>query len=234
ISFAGENDERAGVLAREREIAEWARREQASRAALALAERARDGARAELEALEGQRAEARRALDRCADVRTKAHGAVQRAHAEEQSRAARHNRLLAELNEIKKELDACLVERERAEDEERRAREVAAQSEAALAALAAQRETHQAALEAARATLRAAADKRHQLAMAQQQARTARDGLRERLARARAELSRLGARRETVARQIEEALTKEREPQAELARLLLERAAVQTALAAAE
>ena len=234
ISFAGENDERAGVLAREREIAEWTRREQASRAALTLAERARDGARAELEALEGQRAEARRALDRCADVRTKAHGAVQRAHAEEQSRAARHDRLLAELNEIKKELDACLVERERAEGEERRAREVAAQSEAALAALAAQRETHQAALEAARATLRAAADKRHQLAMAQQQARTARDGLRERLARARAELSRLGARRETVARQIEEALTKEREPQAELARLLLERAAVQTALAAAE
>ena len=234
ISFAGENDERAGVLAREREIAEWTRREQASRAALAIAERARDGARAELGALEGQRAEARRALDRCADVRTKAHGAVQRAHAEEQSRAARHGRLLAELGEVKKELEACLVERERAEVEERRAREVAVQSEAALAALAGERETHQAALEAARATLRAAGDKRHKLAMAQQQARTARDGLRERLARARAELERLAVRREAVARQIEEALAKEHAPQAELGRLLDERAAAQAALAAAE
>ena len=234
ISFAGENDERAGVLAREREIAEWTRREQASRAALAIAERARDGARAELGALEGQRAEARRALDRCADVRTKAHGAVQRAHAEEQSRAARHGRLLAELGEVKKELEACLVEHERAEVEERRAREVAVQSEAALAALAGERETHQAALEAARATLRAAGDKRHKLAMAQQQARTARDGLRERLARARAELERLAVRREAVARQIEEALAKEHAPQAELGRLLDERAAAQAALAAAE
>ena len=108
------------------------------------------------------------------------------------------------------------------------------QSEAALAALAGERETHQAALEAARATLRAAGDKRHKLAMAQQQARTARDGLRERLARARAELERLAVRREAVARQIEEALAKEHAPQAELGRLLDERAAAQAALAAAE
>ncbi len=234
ISFAGENDERAGVLVREREIAEWARREGAARAALAKAEQARDSARAEMQALDGQRAEARRALDRCADVRTKAHGAVERAHAEEQSRAARHSRLLAEWDEVKKELKACLAERERAQAEEHRAREAASRSEAALAALAKERETHQAALEAARAGLREASDRRHGLAMAHQQASTARDGLRERLGRARAELGRLGERRGDVARQIEEALARERAPRQDLDRLLEERAAAQAALAAAE
>ncbi|WP_298139867.1 chromosome segregation protein SMC [Acidiferrobacter sp.] len=234
VSFAGENDERAGVLAREREIAEWTRREQAARTALEGAERARDEARAELTALEGQRAEARRALDRCADARTKAHGAVQRAHAEEQNRATRHSRLQAELEDTRKAHALCGAERERAQDEERRARQAAAQSEAALAALAGERETHQTSLEAARAALREASDKRHKLAMAQQQARTARDGVRERLTRARADLSHLGERREAVARQIEEALAKERAPQAELGRLLDERTQAQAALAAAE
>ncbi len=234
ISFAGENDERAGVLAREREIAEWARREAEARRALTVAERARDSARAELQVLEGQRTEARRGLDRCADVRTKAHGALERAQAEEQSRAARHSRLLAELEEVKRELTACTAEREQAALEESRAREAAARSEAALAALGQERETHQAALERARAALRAAGEKRHRLAMSLQQASTAREGLRERLTRARAELGRLGERREGVARQIEEALVAEQEPKRDLDRLLEERSAAQVTLASSE
>jgi len=230
VSFAGENDERAGVLAREREISEWSKRRDVARAALGVAERAADSARAEVQVLESQRAEARRALDLCADVRTKAHGAAERAQAEERSRAARHDRLTADLNELKKEAAACAEELAHADTHEREAREAAQQSEAAIAALSEDRPQHQLILEAARTDLRTLGDKRHKLEIEQQQANTSREGVRERVGRGRTELAQLTERREALARQIEEADGAEKIPQQELATLLSARASAQSAL----
>lgn len=230
VSFAGENDERAGVLAREREIGEWTRRRNEARGAVAAAEAATESARGELRILEDQRTEARRAVDRCAEVRTKAHGAAERVQAEERSRAARHDRLIAELNEIKSEIAACREELARAETHESEAREAAQQSEAAIAVLSEERPQRQAALESARAALRVASDASHKWAIDQQQAHTAREGVRERLKRSRAELAQLTERRTVLAAQIEEAGGAEKGPQQELAVLLEARALAQTAL----
>ncbi|HUW99215.1 MAG TPA: chromosome segregation protein SMC [Acidiferrobacter sp.] len=230
VSFAGENDERAGVLAREREISEWSTRREAAQVALTAAERASDGARAEVGVLEGQRAEARRALDQCADVRTKAHGAAERAQAEERSRAARHDRLVSDLNELKNESATCAMELARAEVCEREAREAAQQSEAAIAALSEQRPQYQVTLEAARVALRTVGDARHKIEIEQQQANTSREGVRERMSRSRAQLTQLTERREALARQIEEADGAEKIPQQELAGLLEERASGELAL----
>ncbi len=234
ISFAGENDERAGVLAREREIAEWSQREQVARGALAAAERRRDSARAELQVLDTQRAEARRGVDRCADARTKAHAGLERAQAEERARAARYERLAAEIAEVKNELGRCAEQRAEAEQQEGVARAEAARAEAALAALSAEREQYQASLEAARAAVRTASDTRHKIAIAREQASTAREGLRERLARAEADMARLAERRTVLVRQIEEALAAEHAPRQDLDERLAQRAQAQTALHEAE
>ncbi|MHB8254159.1 MAG: chromosome segregation protein SMC [Acidiferrobacter sp.] len=230
VSFAGENDERAGVLAREREINEWSKRREVARSALNVAEGTHDSARAEVQILDGQRTEARRALDRCAEVRTKAHGAAERAQAEERSRAARHDRLTADLNELKKEAGACAEELTQAEAHEQKAREAAHQSEAAMAALSDQRPQYQAILEAARTALRVVGDKRHKIEIEQQQAHTGREGVRERVSRSRTELAQLSERRLVLAQQIEEASGAEMMPQRNLATLLEERAAAQSAL----
>ena len=230
VSFAGENDERAGVLAREREIAEWTKRREQTRGTLAAAERTTESARAELRILEEQRTEARRAVDRCAEVRTKAHGAAERVQAEERSRAARHDRLTAELNEIKREIAICSEELGRAEIHEREARAAAQQSEAAIAVLSEDRPQRQVALESARTALRSASDRSHKLAIDQQQAHTAREGVRERVKRGRTELAQLSERREGLTTQIAEADGAEQGPQQELSGLLSARAAAQVAL----
>lgn len=230
VSFAGENDERAGVLAREREISEWSKRRVAGQAALALAERATESARAEVQVLENQRSEARRALDRCADGRTKAHGAAERAQAEERGRAARHDRLATELNELRKEAQTCTSELAQAEIREGEARAAAQRSEAAMTALSEERPRHQAALDAVRIDLRSISERRHKLEIEQQQAQTGRDGVRERIARSQAELVQLTKRREGLALHIEEARSAQDVPQRRLSVLLLERASAQSLL----
>ncbi len=234
IIFAGENDERAGVLAREREIVEWTRRRDEARSAVAVAERAVGDMRAEVTQLDNQRAEARRAVDRCAQERTKAHAALERVEAEERNRSARHERVRGELAEVEQEARTAADEYRRAVEHEQQMKNEAERSEQALAALSGERAAHQSALEAARRALQAASEARHRLDMEHQHANTTRDGVRERLARVRADLAAAGKRREDLARLTDETAAAEVAPKARLDTLLAERARAQAAVAAAQ
>ncbi len=234
IVFAGENDERAGVLAREREIAEWGKRHEQARVALAAAERRAEDTRTEVAQLDAQRAQARRAVDGCAQQRTKAHAALERAEAEERGRFARYERLRVELAEVEQEAGAVTVEEQRAVAHEQQMKSEAERAEQALASLSAERAAHQSALEDARRTLQGAGETRHRLDMERQHAAATREGVHERIARVRADLLAAGGRRDELARLIEETAAAEAVPKARLDGLLEDRARAEAAVAAAQ
>lgn len=234
IAFAGENDERAGVLAREREIVEWTGRRDKARAALAVAEQAVAGDRAEVDLLESQRSEAQRAINRCADARTRAHGAAERAQAEDQARTARHERLHTELADLQKEVAQCLQELAAAEITETQAKNEAEKSEQGIAALATQRATFQSAVDVARNEVHSAHDACHRLEIEQREAQTAREAMRERIKRARTDVAHLLERRQVLTDQIEAAMQSENAPRERLTHLLEERQSADQSLKAAQ
>ncbi len=234
ILFAGENDERAGVLAREREILEWTRRRDEMRRALSAAERLVEDMRAEIAQLDAQRIEARRAVDRCAQERTRVHAALERAEAEERSRSARHERLCAELAEVEQEVRVVAEEHQRAVENEQERKREAERCEQALSALSGERAAHQSTLEAARRALQAASEARHRLDMEQQHATTTRAGVRERVTRVRADLEAALKRREELARLIDEMAAAEVAPKDRLDGLLAQRGRAEAAVAAAQ
>ena len=233
IRVARGEEGKAGVLAREREIAELERR---------LREDEQEAARLEAEA-----AEARERLTELEAERGRLQGEVtelHRAHADAAARreaarsrgeeaAARVERLAAELEELEAQ-----VARDRAELEAARARRerLAVEAErlaARRAALEAERERVTETAEAARARDQAARARLHELELALGSERAALDEARRNLERLEAQRGQLRARCEALAAQVAEDATPLEGMQAELEALLQQRAGVEGELAAA-
>ncbi|MHB1567508.1 MAG: chromosome segregation protein SMC [Acidiferrobacter sp.] len=234
VAFAGEHDERAGVLAREREIQDGARHRQQLQAALAAADAVVEEARAELLVLEAQRTEAQRGVEHNVDVRTRAHSAAERAEAEERNRHARHEHLRRDGAELERERAAATAELDRAERHEREVAREAERGEQTLAALAEVRSVRQATLDTARAAAAQARDRRHQLDLAYQQAVTTHAAAVEHVTRGQTQLTDRQQRRQALALQIEQLAHAVEDPQQRLAPLLSERTTAETVVQAAQ